>query len=86
MADTQKNEVLDELPSTVTLNLQQGLLLHSLIEVMTRRGALMADELKPIGELFDFVKKELKVEQHIKRLQEMQKKQNEKSDLPAVAE
>ena len=53
---------------------------------MTRRGALMADELKPVGELFDFVKKELKVEQHIKRLQEMQKKQNEKSDLPAVAE
>ncbi len=86
MAETQTNEVVDDLPSTITLNLQQGLLLHSLIEVMTRRGALMADELKPIGELFDYVKKELKVEQHIKRLQEMQKKQTEKTELPPVAE
>lgn len=86
MVEPGNNEVVDELPSSITLNLQQGLLLHSLIEVMTRRGALLADELKPIGELFDYVKKELKVEQHIKRLQEMQKKQTEKTELPAVAE
>lgn len=86
MSETQTNDVVDELPSTITLNLQQGLLLHSIIEVMTRRGALLADELKPIGELFDYVKKELRVEQHIKRLQEMQKKQTEKNELPAVAE
>lgn len=86
MVEPQNNEVVDELPSSITLNLQQGLLLHSLIEVMTRRGALLADELKPIGELFDYVKKELKVEQHIKRLQEMQKKQTEKTELQPVAE
>ena len=83
---SEKNEIVEELPNSVKLNLQQGLLVHSLIEVMTRRGAFLADELKPVGELFDYIKKELKVEQHVKRIQELQKKQQEKTDEPTNVE
>lgn len=77
---TDNNEIIEELPNSVSLNLQQGLLVHSLIEVMTRRGAFLADELKPVGELFDYIKKELKVEQHVKRIQNLQKKQQAKTE------
>ena len=64
-----------ELPQSVTLSLQQGLLVHSIIEVMTKRGAFIADELKPVGELFDYIKKELRIDEHLKRLQAAQQKQ-----------
>jgi len=69
----------EELPQSITLTLQQGLLVHSMIDVMTKRGAFIADELKPVGELYDFVKKELKIEEHLKRIQAAQKKQEEPS-------
>ena len=77
----------EELPQSITLTLQQGLLVHSIIDVMTKRGAFIADELKPVGELYDFVKKELKIEEHLKRIQSVQKKQEESSsEAPVSAE
>jgi len=77
----------EELPQSITLTLQQGLLVHSMIDVMTKRGAFIADELKPVGELYDFVKKELKIEEHLKRIQAAQKKQEESSsEQPVSAE
>lgn len=77
----------EELPQSITLTLQQGLLVHSMIDVMTKRGAFIADELKPVGELYDFVKKELKIEEHLKRIQAAQKKQEESSsEAPVSAE
>jgi hypothetical protein len=77
----------EELPQSITLNLQQGLLVHSMIDVMTKRGAFIADELKPVGELYDFIKRELKIEEHLKRLQAAQKKQEESSSTePVTAE
>jgi hypothetical protein len=77
----------EDLPQSITLNLQQGLLVHSMIDVMTKRGAFIAEELKPVGELYDFVKKELKIEEHLKRIQSAQKKQEESSsEAPVSAE
>ena len=77
----------EELPQSITLTLQQGLLVHSMIDVMTKRGAFIAEELKPVGELYDFVKKELKIEEHLKRIQAAQKKQEESSsEQPVSAE
>tara|TARA_Y100000992_G_scaffold302656_3_gene278055 strand:+ start:17686 stop:17928 length:243 start_codon:yes stop_codon:yes gene_type:complete len=77
----------EELPQSITFNLQQGLLVHSMIDVMTKRGAFIADELKPVGELYDFIKRELKIEEHLKRLQAAQKKQEESSSTePVTAE
>ena len=77
----------EELPQSITLTLQQGLLVHSMIDVMTKRGAFIADELKPVGELYDFIKKELKIEEHLKRIQAAQKKQEgASSELPVSAE
>lgn len=75
----------EELPQSITLTLQQGLLVHSMIDVMTKRGAFIADELKPVGELYDFVKKELKIEEHLKRIQSAQKKQEESSSQAPVS-
>ena len=60
---------ISELPTNITFNLQQGLLMHSIIDVVSRRGGFVGDELKPVGELFEYIKKELQVEQHLKRIQ-----------------
>ena len=63
-----------ELPTSININLQQGLLIYSIIDVISRRGGFLADELKSVGDLFEYVKKELKIEEHFKRIKELENK------------
>ena len=64
----------EELPTHININLQQGLLIYSIIDVISRRGGFLADELKPVGDLFEYVKKEFKIEQHFKNVKELENK------------
>tara|TARA_A100001015_G_scaffold165984_1_gene184501 strand:+ start:147 stop:413 length:267 start_codon:yes stop_codon:yes gene_type:complete len=88
MTDSETNiQSLPPLPNQVTLNLQQGLLLHSIIDVISRRGGFLGDELRPVGELFEYVKNELKVEEHIKRAKIANDKSSPKQEnLPPIVE
>jgi hypothetical protein len=88
MSDSETNiQSLPPLPTQVTLNLQQGLLLHSIIDVISRRGGFLGDELRPVGELFEYVKNELKVEEHIKRAKIANEKPSSKQEnLPPIVE
>lgn len=48
---------------SITLPANMGLLLLNILNITSRRGAYIPEEFKSVGELYDFVKTNLKLEE-----------------------
>ena len=81
-----ENENTIVLPETLSVPTKHCLLMHNILNVVTKRGAINTDEFTIIGELADFLKKELKIEEHIKLQQQKQLQQQQQQQLPSVSE
>ena len=66
-------------PESVNVPFAYGLLALRIINTVAKRGGFNADEFRVIGELHDFLKKELKVE-------ELGRQEAEKQKLESVPE
>jgi LytS/YehU family sensor histidine kinase len=69
------------LPETLSVPTKHCVLMFNILNVVSKRGAINPDEFQVVGELVEFLKKELKVEEQTKQLNEEQTKQ-----LPPVQE
>lgn len=56
------------LPETITIPTKHCVLMFNIINVVSKRGAINPDEFTLVGELVEFLKKELKVEEQTKQL------------------
>tara|TARA_B110000305_G_C18982256_1_gene422165 strand:+ start:328 stop:537 length:210 start_codon:yes stop_codon:yes gene_type:complete len=56
------------LPETITVPTKHCVLMFNILNVVAKRGAINPDEFKVVGELVDFLKEELKVEEQTKQL------------------
>ena len=59
---------------SITLPANLGVLLLNILNVTSRRGAFTPEEFKPVGEVYEFVKSNLKLEEV--------KTENEKVETP----
>ena len=61
----EANSVISETNEIENINLPKNYatLMLNIISVVSKRGAFSPEEFKPIGELFDFLKKELKLDE-----------------------
>lgn len=66
-------------PESVNVPFAYGLLTLRIINTVAKRGGFNADEFRVVGELHDFLKKELKVE-------ELARQEAEKQKLESVPE
>lgn len=59
------NNVISETNEIENINLPKkyATLMLNIISVVTKRGAFSPEEFKPIGELFEYLKKELKLDE-----------------------
>ena len=53
------------LPENLTIPTKHCVLMYNILNVVTKRGAINTDEFQVVGELADFLKKELKVEEQL---------------------
>tara|TARA_B100000787_G_C16079596_1_gene243807 strand:- start:141 stop:350 length:210 start_codon:yes stop_codon:yes gene_type:complete len=60
------------LPETLTVPTKHCVLMFNILNVVAKRGAINPDEFKVVGELVDFLKQELKVEEQTKQLPQVQ--------------
>jgi len=60
------------LPETLTVPTKHCVLMFNILNVVAKRGAINPDEFKVVGELVDFLKQELKVEEQTKQLPPVQ--------------
>lgn len=44
----------------INVSLQHAVLMLNILNVVSARGAIRPDEMKPVGDLFEFLQKELK--------------------------
>ncbi|AET72943.1 hypothetical protein PGAG_00053 [Phaeocystis globosa virus 12T] len=58
-----QNEIV--LPETMVVPSKYCALMFNMIHVIAKRGGITADEFTVVGELMDFLKKELRVEEHM---------------------
>ena len=63
-----ENEKKIMLPETLTVPTKHCVLMFNILNVVAKRGAINPDEFKVVGELVDFLKQELKVEEQTKQL------------------
>lgn len=56
--DNQKPSV-----DSITLPANLGVLILNILNITSRRGAFTPEEFKPVGELYEFVKSNLKLEE-----------------------
>jgi len=56
------------LPETLNVPTKHCVLMFNILNVVAKRGAINPDEFQVIGELVEFLKKELKVEEQTKQL------------------
>lgn len=56
------------LPETLNVPTKHCVLMFNILNVVAKRGAINPDEFKVVGELVDFLKEELKVEEQTKQL------------------
>jgi hypothetical protein len=56
------------LPETFTVPTKHCVLMFNILNVVAKRGAINPDEFTVVGELVEFLKKELKVEEQTKQL------------------
>lgn len=58
-----QNEIV--LPETMVVPAKYCALMFNMIHVIAKRGGISADEFTTVGELMDFLKKELRVDEHM---------------------
>jgi len=56
------------LPETLNVPTKHCVLMFNILNVVAKRGAINPDEFQVVGELVEFLKKELKVEEQTKQL------------------
>lgn len=56
------------LPETLSVPTKHCVLMYNILNVVSKRGAINSDEFTVVGELVEFLKKELKVEEQTKQL------------------
>ena len=56
---------MDNLSESVILPKNYSVLLLNIISVVSKRGAFNPDEFKAVGELFEYVKKELNIPENV---------------------
>lgn len=59
----------------ITIPHEFGMLMLNIISVISRRGGFTPDEFKPVGELHELLKKELKVEDEKQKQDQSQQDQ-----------
>ncbi len=60
------------LPETLSVPTKHCVLMFNILNVVSKRGAINPDEFQVVGELVEFLKKELKVEEQTKQLPPVQ--------------
>jgi hypothetical protein len=60
-SNTPKNDII--LPDTIVVPARYCALMYNMVQVITKRGGINPDEFVIVGELYAFLKKELKVDQ-----------------------
>ena len=63
-----ENVVMNNVES-VTVPLVYAELMFNIIQVVSRRGAILPNEFRPVGELHDFLVKELRIEERLQAQQ-----------------
>ena len=58
------------LPDTLVVPVKYCALMYNMIHVIAKRGGIGADEFTVVGELTDFLKKELRVDEHLAKQKE----------------
>lgn len=53
---------MDKTEDTLSIPINHATLMYNIINVVSRRGAFAPEEFKPVGEIFEYLKKELKIE------------------------
>jgi len=56
------------LPESLNVPTKHCVLMYNILNVVAKRGAINPDEFQVVGELVEFLKKELKVEEQTKQL------------------
>ena len=56
------------LPENITVATKYCVLMYNILNVVAKRGAINPDEFFVVGELVEFLKKELKVDEQTKQL------------------
>lgn len=67
------------LPENITVATKHCVLMYNILNVVAKRGAINPDEFQVVGELVEFLKKELKVDEQTKQLPQTEQ-------LPPVVE
>ena len=55
------------LPENITVATKHCVLMYNILNVVAKRGAINPDEFQVVGELVEFLKKELKVDEQTKQ-------------------
>tara|TARA_B100001175_G_scaffold111002_1_gene94250 strand:- start:2796 stop:3017 length:222 start_codon:yes stop_codon:yes gene_type:complete len=67
------------LPENINVATKYCVLMYNILNVVAKRGAINPDEFQVVGELVEFLKKELKVDEQTKQLSQTEQ-------LPPVVE
>lgn len=70
--DSVENKVISEVPNNISMSFQQAMLMFNIINVVSKRGAILPAEFKPVGDLYEFLHKELKIDEQVKLEQQQQ--------------
>lgn len=62
--ETTSNKIKN---TEINLPEHYGLLMFNIINIVSKRGGFVPEEYKIVGELFEFLKKELKIEDRLKQ-------------------
>ena len=66
--------------SSIQLPENYGMLVMNIINVVSRRGGITPDEFKVVGEVYEYLKKELKVEEKLEQ-QKLEQQKLEQQQL-----
>lgn len=66
--------------STIEISQEYAMLMFNIINIISKRGGFLPDEYKIVGELFEFLKDKLNIEERIKSQQKVESEDLEKLD------
>ena len=66
--------------STIEISQEYAMLMFNIINIISKRGGFLPDEYKIVGELFEFLKDKLNIEERIKSKQKVESENLEKLD------
>tara|TARA_B100000900_G_C20542430_1_gene701079 strand:- start:1019 stop:1234 length:216 start_codon:yes stop_codon:yes gene_type:complete len=65
------------LPENLTIPSKYCILMYNILNVVSQRGAIKADEFKVVGDLFEFLKEELQINKQIEKTNKLSPVQEE---------